>query len=169
MVSSIILSICVGDWVPRGECATGPEWAVPLWTGMKTNRPSVRLRQHRLSYKSIGVFSTKCCSYYSEETGLNRHPFYLASDLFCWVCPSGVLHILEFYSKIIFQFLSGDKAEWFSSTEQRTCTGNFHDARVEIRYNVSPAFVIAPCPHMSLDFSISKCYKSTRVKLKDHP
>lgn len=48
---------------------------------------------------------------------------------------------------------------------------NVHEARVEIRYNVSPASVIAPVllrTHF-LIFSIFKCYKSTRVKLKDHP
>lgn len=48
---------------------------------------------------------------------------------------------------------------------------NVHEARVEIRYNVSPASVIAPGllrTHLWIS-SISKCYKSMRVKLKDHP
>lgn len=48
---------------------------------------------------------------------------------------------------------------------------NVHEARVEIRYNVFPASAIASVllrTHLWI-FSIFKCYKTTRVKLKDHP
>lgn len=122
VVSSIFLNTCVGVWVPNVNVLhtqnelfyCGQEWK---------HRQSVRLRQPRLSYKSIGVFSTKCCRYYSQQTGLSWHSSYLSSDLFCWVCPFGVLYILEFYSKNIFQFLSVDKAVWFSSTQLCTCIG----------------------------------------------
>lgn len=105
-----------GSWRWMCYSATVPEWAVPLWTGMATHRQSIRLRLHRLRYKSVGALSSTPCSFYSEEAGLNRHSFHLSSDLDFRVHSFGVLHILEFLLKKKNQFLSEDKVAWFSST-----------------------------------------------------
>lgn len=132
---------------------------------MATHRQSIRLRPHRLRYKSVGPLSSTPCSFYSEEAGLNRHSFQLFSDLDFRVHSFGVLHILEFLLKKKSVFVRRQSCMVFFDVHL-----NVHEARVEIRYNVSPASVIAPvllCTHFWI-FSIFKCYKSTRVKLKDH-
>lgn len=85
--------------------------------GDENIRQNMRASQDMVCSKSIDVFSIKCCGYYSDESGLNGHLFCVFSDLFCRVCPFGVLHILEFYSKNIHQFLSEDKTVWFSLSE----------------------------------------------------
>lgn len=133
---------------------------------MATHRQSIRLRPHRLRYKSVGALSSTPCSFYSEEAGLNRHSFHLSSDLDFRVHSFGVLHILEFLLKKRSVFVRRQSCMVFFDVHL-----NVHEARVEIRYNVSPASVIAPVllsTHFWI-FSIFKCYKSTRVKLKDHP
>lgn len=128
-----------GSWRWMCYSATVPEWAVPLWTGMATHRQSIRLRPHRLRYKSVGALSSTPCSFYSEEAGLNRHSFHLSSDLDFRVHSFGVLHILEFLLKKKSVFVRRQSCMVFYDVHL-----NVHEARVEIRYNVSPASVIAP-------------------------